>query len=308
MRSRPPSLSDDVIAATVAGHWLSENARITEAGYLPWGFGAHHWRISGGGTTLFVTLDQLAPRHTAASLEAAYAGAAALAAGGLAAVCAPLPHRSGRFTVAVAGGALSVTPWLDGHPPTEAEAREPAHLGQVTDALAALHGTEPPKGLPVWAPQVGPAFADEVRARTARPWMTGPLGEEARHALAERVDAIRHWTARYHLLAESALAHRDHWVPTHGEPHYANQLVGPCGLRLVDWESLAIAPRERDYGDLLAAGAEVPHDPALLELFALDWRLSEIAAYTHWFAGPHVGNDDDHTALEGLREELSVPD
>ncbi|MER6047948.1 phosphotransferase [Streptomyces sp. NPDC001793] len=308
MRSRPPFPSDDVIADTVAAHWLPENAKVTEAGYLPWGFGAHHWRISGGGTTLFVTLDQLAPRHTAASLEAAYAGAAALAAGGLAAVCAPLPRRSGRFTVAVADGALSVTPWLAGRTPTEAEAREPAHLGEVTAALAALHGTEPPNGLPAWAPQVGPAFADEVRARTARPWTTGPLGEEARHAIAARVDAVRHWTARYHQLAGSALAHRDRWVPTHGEPHHANQLVGPFGLRLVDWESLALAPRERDYGDLLAAGAEVPHDPALLELFALDWRLSEIAAYTDWFAAPHLGNDDDHTALEGLWEELAVPD
>ncbi|WP_227999962.1 hypothetical protein [Nocardia australiensis] len=78
------------------------------------------------------------------------------------------------------------------------------------------------------------------------------------------------------------------------------------GLRLVDWESLALAPPERDYADLLAAadGLLLP-DSAMVELFALDWRLSEIAEYARWFAAPHIGTDDDHTALEGLYEELA---
>ncbi|MFE6691855.1 phosphotransferase [Streptomyces sp. NPDC057743] len=312
MRSRPPSLHDGVIADAVARHWPSADpdrtgrGDIAEITYLPWGFGAHHWRMTGTGGTLFVTLDQLAPRHTRASLEAAYAGAAALFAGGLAVVCAPLPSRSGRFTVEVAGGALSVTPWLAGRTPTEAEAREPHHVRTVVAALAALHGAEPPSGLGDWAPVVGPSFAEELRARTARPWGSGPLGEEARRAIAARRDAIRRWTVRYHELAEVAVTHRDRWVPTHGEPHFANQLVDARGLRLVDWESLVLAPPERDYGDLLAAGAEVPHDPTMTELFALDWRLSEIAEYARWFASPHTGNEDDHTALEGLHEELAT--
>jgi len=73
-------------------------------------------------------------------------------------------------------------------------------------------------------------------------------------------------------------------------------------LRLVDWESLALAPRERDYADL-----DGPHaDPAMVELFALDWRLSEIDEYARRFAAPHTGSDDGHTAPEGLHEELSA--
>ncbi|MFK0294942.1 phosphotransferase [Streptomyces sp. NPDC090442] len=312
MRSRPSSLHDDVIADAVARHWPAANSdstghvRIAEIAYLPWGFGAHHWRVTRPGGTLFVTLDQLAPRHTRASLEAAYAGAAALSAGGLAVVCAPLPSRTGRFTVEVGGGALSVTPWSAGHTPTEAEAREPHHVRAVVAALATLHDAGPPSGLGDWTPVVGPAFAEELRARTARPWASGPLGEAARRAIDARHDAIRRWTVRYHELAGAAVAHRDRWVPTHGEPHFANQLVDASGLRLVDWESLLLAPRERDYGDLLAAGAEVPHEPAMTELFALDWRLSEIAAYARWFASPHTGNEDDHTALDGLHEELAT--
>jgi spectinomycin phosphotransferase len=300
--SRPVHISDEAIADAVANHWLPE---VDEVGYLPWGFGAHHWRVAAGGTSLFVTLDQLAPRQTAASLEAVYAGAAALAASGLDMVCAPFPARTGRFTVDVGAGALSVTPWLDGRSPTEAEAREPCHVLEVVRALAALHRAPPTDGLRYWTPQVGPEFADELRAHTARPWTSGPLAEKARIVLAAHGDAIERWTSRYLELAEVALSQQDSWVPTHGEPHNDNQVVTAHGLRLVDWESLALAPPERDYADLLTvAGDRIHPDPEMVALFTLDWRLSEIAEYARWFAAPHTGTDDDHTALAGLYEEL----
>ncbi|NGN64785.1 phosphotransferase [Streptomyces sp. A7024] len=307
MQTRPIFITDDAIADTVAAHWLPE---VVEVEYLPWGFGAHHWRVTGGGTTLFGTLDQLAPRHTAASLEAAYAGAAALADDGLNMVCAPLPSRDGRFTVDAGAGVLSTTPWLDGRSPTEAEARKPRHVREVIDALTTLHRAAPPDTLPSWTPRIGPEFADDLRARTNRPWRSGPLGESARTVLAARHDVIKSWISRYLELAGVAFDHRDRWVPTHGEPHGANQVMGACGLKLVDWESLALAPRERDYVDLFEAAADhsVALDPAMIELFALDWRLSEIAEYARWFAAPHTGTDDDHTALEDLYAELEVAD
>lgn len=255
---------------------------------------------------MFVTLDQLEPRHTATSLEAAYAGAAALAASGLDVVCAPLPAQSGRFTVDVGVGVLSVTPWLEGRSPTEAEASEPWHVREVALALTALHRAAPPAGLRSWTPRVGPEFADELRVRTAKPWTSGPLAEEARGALSAHEAAIRSWTGRYLELAEVACSRRDSWVPTHGEPHNDNQVMTADGVRLVDWESLALAPPERDHADLLATASDLLFsDPAMVELFVLDWRLSEIAEYARWFAAPHTGSDDDHTALEGLYEELA---
>ncbi|MFI5779411.1 phosphotransferase family protein [Nocardia sp. NPDC051570] len=303
MLSRPSFISDEAIALAVRAHWLPE---IAEISYLPWGFGAHHWRVIGGRTAAFVTLDQLEPRHTATSLEAAYAGAAALAASGLDVVCAPMPAQSGRFTIDIGAGALSVTPWLEGRSPSEAETHEPRHVREVVLALAALHRAAPPDGLRSWTPRVGPGFADELRAHTAEPWTSGPLAEEARLALAAHGDAIDRWTGRYLELAEVAFSQRDSWVPTHGEPHNNNQVMTPDGLRLIDWESLALAPPERDYADLLAvANGLLRPDPAMIELFALDWRLSEIAEYTRWFAAPHVGTEDDHTALAGLHEELA---
>ena len=97
-------------------------------------------------------------------------------------------------------------------------------------------------------------------------------------------------------------------MATHGEPHFANQVVTPDGLRLVDWESLALAPRERDLVDTVDIGAATAdalgaREP-MLELFRLDWRLSEIDVYAAWFSGPHGSSSDDRTALDGLHEEL----
>ncbi|WP_106965207.1 aminoglycoside phosphotransferase [Amycolatopsis orientalis] len=293
MRSRPSFLSDDTITRTLAENWQP----VSEIAYLPWGFGAHHWRAD----SLFVTLDQLAPRHTAASLESTYASAAELAASGLLFVCAPVPTRSGRFTVHIGVGALSVTPLLNGRRPAENEVDKPAILA----ALGALHRAPPPARLRHWSPQVGPGFADELRVRTAEPWTSGPLAEKARAALAARGDAIKRWNDRYLELAALAASRRDSWVPTHGEPHNDNQVTTPEGLRLVDWETLALAPRERDYADL----PDTPGlDPEMVELFALDWRLSELRGYSDWFSAPHTGTEDDILAWEGLREELGAAD
>jgi spectinomycin phosphotransferase len=164
----------------------------------------------------------------------------------------------------------------------------------------------------VWAPRVDADFPRRLREQTAARWTRGPFGEEARAAIAGRLPEIDRWTRRYLALAEEAQQHRDAWVATHGEPHFANQVVTPGGLRLVDWESLALAPRERDLVDLVDRGAatveSVGAREPMLELFRLDWRLSEIGEYADWFAGPHGRSADDHTALAGLREELRVPD
>ncbi|MDH6195820.1 hypothetical protein M2272_002460 [Mycobacterium frederiksbergense] len=80
-------------------------------------------------------------------------------------------------------------------------------------------------------------------------------------------------------------------------------------LKLVDWETIRLAPRERDYSDLIAAGCadRLDADPLMVELFALDWRISEISEYVDWFTRPHVGSEDDVEAVQALHEELDAP-
>jgi spectinomycin phosphotransferase len=138
----------------------------------------------------------------------------------------------------------------------------------------------------------------------AEPWTSGPYGESARREIADRSTTIDAWIRRHRELAESARDRR--WVVTHGETHTRNQLRTADGIRFVDWESLKLAPRERDLATLVQAGygVRVGADPAMVELFDLEWRLSEIDEYAHWFAAAHTGTDDDKTAYGGLLDEL----
>jgi spectinomycin phosphotransferase len=305
MFSRPQTVTDEMISMTVRDNWLAD---VREVSYLPVGFGAFHWRVrSGAGRSLFVTLDQLAPRHTAESLENAYAGAAALAAADLGFIVPPLRSWSGPHTVNVGDGSLSVTEWVEGRTPTAGEALEPRHIDEIVESLHTLHRADPPAGLRRWRPCVDAEFPHRIEDLAAAPWAAGPLGEVARVAVIEGLVAISRGTSRYLELANVAREHEDSWVATHGEPHHANQINTASGLKLVDWESLMVAPRERDLVDLVeSAGADrLDVDSRLIELFVLEWRLAEVAEYTRWFSSPHTGNADDHTALQGLHEELA---
>ncbi len=73
-------------------------------------------------------------------------------------------------------------------------------------------------------------------------------------------------------------------------------------LRIIDWESIRLAPPERDLlGDV---GKHIGGDPELIELFRLDWKLSEIRSYSDWLRGPHVDDGDTRVGLETLMREL----
>lgn len=303
MREPPADITPDDVLAALREHWELD---VDDAEHLPVGFGAHHWVASSGGRRAwFVTLDGLLPRHSADSLEAAYAGAAALA-GRLDFVLACLQRPSGEFTVAFADGALSVAPWLDGSSSDGTWTDDDVRA--TTAMLDRLHATSV-AGLPPWEPLLADpsVFADGLAASLAQPWDTGPFGEAARQALDQQIGDIRRWAGRYDDLASRALDRRDTWVPTHGEPDPSNQLVVHGHRFLVDWESLELAPRERDLW-ALGPGWESSYssrpDPALLELFDLQWRLDEIGCYATRFSAPHTGSESDQVAIQALLDEL----
>jgi spectinomycin phosphotransferase len=306
VREPPPEVADLDVLTAVCHAWQVD---VDAVEHLPVGFGAHHWAASRDGRpVLFVTLDQLGRRHSATSLESAYAGAAALAASGLEFVLASLRGAMGRFTVPFAGGALSCTPWRAGGVVGEGADIDPALARPNAAMLAQLHATAPPPAIPVWHPLVEPHFPERLTDRLNEPWPTGPYGEPARNALAARQRELRRWTARYVALAEQTSERP--WVATHGEPHAGNQLWAENGVLLVDWESLALAPRERDLRPLVGSGYADLVDPdlAMLEMFDLEWRLDEIAQYADWFSSAHDGTASDAVAFGGLVAELDRPD
>ena len=284
MYERPDVVDDTTVLAAVREWWKVDVDAIT---YLPIGFGGHHWCASWRGEPrLFVTLEGLGFRHDLTSLGATYAATATL---GFAFANANLEP----WVVPLVGHALSVTPWLDGV--------RPAILDVVatTAMLDSLHAVTPPPGLRRWAPLVDSDLADRLTDAVRRPWGAGPFGEQARAAITGRLDEIEGWVAEYHRLADVARSRP--WVTTHGQPGIHNQLLTSDGLRLVDWESLMLAPAERD---LRTVG--VGND-TMVDMFALEWRLDEVNIGATWLQAPHEGTGDDRETLENLREELGLP-
>jgi len=300
MREPPPHLTDEDVLAAVNENWAVDADRI---GHVPVGFGAHHWRVSGAHTILFVTFDGLGgDRHTRESLEAAYAGARALADAGLPFVLAPIATTAGSTTVAFEDGALSVTPWRTG---TSGDgSMTPARARETRSILDQLHRTHTAAELPRWKPLVAESLAEDLATTTTDKWDTGPHGPDARASIREHLDDIEGWTARYHRLA--ATTDETTWVPTHGEPHTRNQLTTPDATMLIDWESLKLAPRERDLRTLDDNGyPQADADDAMIELFDLEWRLDEISQYAAWFGAWHTGTASDAVAFAGLQGELT---
>ena len=292
MLEPPSDVSDDDVLDVVRRCW---EPRADAVQHLAVGWGAHHWRVDvEGQPTHFATLDPDLPRHTAESLEGAYAAAAAL---GLDFVWPSLPSPAGRFTVPCGPRTASVTRWLEGTRPAES-------VAELPDLLAVLHAATPPPGAPVWSSEIDPRLGDHLRDLLVEDW-SAPLGPAARELVVTHLTQVGAWSREHtRLLARADPAA---YVVTHGEPHVRNQWVAAGRTWLIDWESLKLAPRERDLATLVHEGRDVDHDPELVRLFDLEWRLSEIWSFAQWLQGPHIGDTDDHTALGGLTEELTRP-
>ncbi|MCF6377946.1 aminoglycoside phosphotransferase family protein [Nocardioides KLBMP 9356] len=292
MLERPPDVSDGEILDLARTHW-DPRADVVE--HLPVGWGAHHWRVDvSGEPRLFLTLDPDLPRHTVASLEAAYSSAAAL---DLDFAWPSLPSSRGPYVVALGTRKASVTGWLDGQRPEES-------VAELPDLLARLHAVPAPDAALAWTSEVEPDLGDRLRDLLQQPW-SGPLGPAARELVVEHLARVGAWTREHARLL--ALADPSSYVVTHGEPHVRNQWVARGRTWLIDWESLRLAPRERDLATLVHEGRDVDHDPQMVRLFDLEWRLGEVWSFAQWLQGPHVGDADDRTALGGLTSELTRP-
>jgi spectinomycin phosphotransferase/16S rRNA (guanine(1405)-N(7))-methyltransferase len=96
-------------------------------------------------------------------------------------------------------------------------------------------------------------------------------------------------------------------VLTHGEPHPGNTLRTKDGWRLIDWDTVKIAPPERDLwllgGDLAAytdtTGVDVL--PEMLTLFRLRWEITDLAMEVERFRRPHTGDANDEEGWQILQ-------
>jgi len=327
----PDGLPEDLLAAVLARGW---GLTATRLAYRPVGWGSHHWQITDTrGGRWFATADELEnKRHTRtealtqafARLHASLATAVALRDTGLDFVVAPVPARDGA-PLAPAGERFGVAlyPWVDGQSFEWGSFPGPGHRQAVLDMLVAIHAAPPAAARHAHADDLRIPHRDQLdaalagaEARGGTGPYAGPLASlVARHAGPLRAALDIYDQQRSHELAEPARP-----VVTHGEPHPGNTMLAAGRWLLIDWDTVLLAPPERDLwsldpgdGSVLAAYAAatgVTPRAGLLELYRRRWDLADVAVDVSRFRRPHQGSPEDDEAFELLRsvvEGLSSP-
>jgi hypothetical protein len=329
----PDGLRSDAVRSALAQGW---GLAVVSLGYLALGFGSHHWEaVDSAGTRWFVTVDELASRRWSRAepldavcgrLGASLAVASDLSELGLSIAVAPVPTWAGGPLLRLTDRfAVSLYPFTTGQSFTWGAFSSPEHRRAVLDLVVAVH-TAPPAAR-------GHAIADDFTiacrdALEATMTSAGGIGgaaprgryERAASALiAEYGTSVRLLLARYDALvslAKADLAKADSVRPvlTHGEPHPGNTMLTPGGWRLIDWDTAAIAPPERDLcsldpgdGSILAAyhqATGVTPRPGVLELYRLRWDLTDVALGAERFSSSHSGNADDEQTFALLGQLL----
>ncbi len=316
MLVEPQDLTVEEVLRLVQEHW---DGKARSGAFVPRGAGAHHW-VCGGPRRprWFVTADDVTATGRLEELQRAYAAARRLAHKGLHFVVPTVAPGDGGVGVRHGRYLLTVAAYLEGEsgPGPYADDNQRA---LIAHEVGLLHAAKPSRRAPVWEPAL-PARSELERLLESvddGEWTAGPFGESVRIALRDNGPHLLRLLTRFDALAARALTARDDWVLTHGEPHTANVLWQLGGPVLVDWESLRLAPRERDLRVILrdadgaeplsayvASGGTVDLDADLVELFDLEWWLTETALLAVHFSDPHEGNADDARFHAALLEEV----
>lgn len=301
--------------------------RIESLDYEPVGFGSDHYTArDGDARRWFVTLDDLRrkpwmaedPDDVFDGLDGAFRTAVALRSIGLEFVHAPTQRPEGGVLCSIGSHyAMSVFSFVDGRSSTFHERPTDPERRVVLSALGRLHGStdDMPAGLTR-------RDSLEIPLRTrlfenledlGSTWTGGPFSEPTRQLLLRSSARVRDMFAAYDELTAVVDAAGDRWVITHGEPHAGNVMwTVDDELVLIDWDTVALAPRERDLWMLApkddqewrayaSAGGSRDMRPASVELYRLRWSLSEIADYVGLFRSAHRDDPNTTVAWSGLQ-------
>ena len=324
MRDRPAGVGEGELRFALAESWHIHAAAMR---YAPVGGGSYHWVVHDGqDARWFATVDDLDTKSwlgdtraaVGAGLRAAMDTALALRhQAGLRFVVAPVPALHGETVLPVGSKyAVAVFPFVHGASGRFGEDLPASERGQFVDMLAALHRATPT------ATQASPAqirlplrgALETALSELGQPWRGGPFAESARALLARTAGQIRHLLETFDQLAEHVAAAREP-VITHGEPHSANIIRAGPGRMLIDWDTVGLAPPERDLWMIVtdtgdearryteATGRAV--DPAGLEFYQIRWALDDISAFVHQLRTSHCRTADTEHIWMSLKDTLA---
>jgi spectinomycin phosphotransferase len=325
MRSPPPDLAQERLADVLAEGW---GLRLVSLAYVPEGGGSHHWKlIDEDCLPYFVTVDDLDDKEwLGSSREAVFDGlrsalvtATALRyEAGLDFVAAPIATRDGQHLRRLDGRyTASVFRFLAGRSHAFGPYPDPRLRSQVLDMIAALHQSTP--AVRDCAPSHSIRFAGQEDLvaflfRPDDPWGSGPFAEAARRSLLPHAADLHQLVTDFDRLVEATGPARTDPVITHGEPHPANVMAVDGRLVLIDWDTVALGPPERDVSLVVTAsnegidryqqatGRELRSE--IIMLYRLRWYLDDVASAIRLFRNAHQNTADTRRWRLGLTRDL----
>jgi spectinomycin phosphotransferase len=298
----PPDLDEADLSAALNAEWDLQADNLC---YLPKGAGSYHWIVkSAGQSRAFVTVDDLGTKPwiaeggdaTFEGLRSAYEAAWDLEHGaGLAVIVGPTRSRDGSVILRLSDNySIATFPFVDGVSGTWGEPVPPEVRTRLLRDLAGLHQATGTLETRLAVRQLDVPERPLLMAALdalGTPWDAGPLSERARLVLGEHEEEVRGWLTELDRLALDVRGAESQLVVTHGEPHPANLIHTNAGLRLIDWDTVALAVPERDLWmlddgspDAFATYEEktgrTVSDTAV-RFYRLAWTLSDIASFAH---------------------------
>ena len=327
MRDRPEGITERDVAHALADGW-GLSAGTLRLRYAPLGGGSYHWVMTGGpGERWFVTVDDLDDKGWLGQTRpAVFSGLrAALDAAlwlrreaGLGFVVAPVPARDGQAVRPLGDAyAVAVFPYLSGSPGEWGVPLSGPDLDELVAMLAALHRVDP-AAIRLPRREMGLSWRGDLEvalSELGRPWTGGgPFTEPARALLAGAAGQVRRGLCALDRWSSGPAAAAN-LVITHGEPHPGNVVRGGGGLMLIDWDTVALAPPERDLwmvatgaGDELRRYTELTGrrvDPTALELYRLRWALDDISCFVRDLRAPHRRTPGTEHAWQALETTIT---
>lgn len=283
--------------------------------YAPVGGGSYHWLVTNrDGTRRFVTVDDLDHKpwlgDTSESvfdgLRRAFDTATALRDHGLGFVVAPIPTIRGETVCRIGSRyAIAVFPFVDGQAGLFGR-YEPAERAAVLAMLAELHAAtravaSVARRMDLELP--GRRDLESALDDVGQAWSGGPFSEPTREVLAEHAPYVTELLALADRLRDHVAARSGDWVITHGEPHAGNVMRTGEGYVLVDWDTVALGPPERDLW-MLANPTDSEVDEVAVDFFRLTWDLADLASFANVLRSPHRHTADTEKAYDGVTQIL----
>ncbi len=319
MNTLPDEFDAAALPDVLADGWGFE---VAAADYAPLGAGSYHWLVRDhAGGRGFVTVDDLDHKSwlgdtrelVFAGLQCVFDTALALRETGLDFVVAPTPARDGG-TVRRVGPryAIALFPFVDAESTEWGRHESPEERAVLVALLAELHQATPAvasiartTGLELPGRQHLEAGLRELSA----PWSGGPFSEPAREALARHAADVTELLGLADRLAAGIAQRGDPFVVTHGEPHSGNVMRAGATRLLVDWDTVALAPPERDLWMVVESVEDAaiytdatgrPVDEEALRFFRLTWDLKDLVEYLSALRSPHQESEDTQRTFDGL--------